>query len=73
MAIGPPPERALKIIGFAEDLARRFSREKDSLEVLFATFVGLVACRDERLASECLIALECALTANDLDKMIAKP
>ena len=56
------PENPLRATSFAENLARRYVSNVDDSRSLIGAFAGLVAARDPRLAADCLIALEEALS-----------
>jgi hypothetical protein len=67
MAIAPSgdlPQHALVAASFAENLARESAFQGTDARALFTAFVALVAGRDQKLAAECLMALEGALCAN---------
>ncbi len=59
-----PPEHAFQAAIFASCIAEMHKRSPGDSQDLFVVYAGLVASRDVRIASECLIALEEAVLAS---------
>jgi hypothetical protein len=61
-----PPDYVLQAASFAESIARRHAEAPQSSKFatdLFVAYAGLVAARDKKLAGDCLIALDEALSS----------
>jgi len=60
-----PPPRIYGTADFAQNLARDYAKRGGDLTALFAAFAALVSARNEKVAADCLIAVDRLLSGEN--------